>query len=287
MSSLSVIIVNYRSGDSLRACLESIVQSAAGHEFEIFVVNNDSVQDLRPVSDRSWPNTQIIQNASNLGLSVAANRAFQQSKAEFVLLLNPDIRAELNSVGSLLETMKAHPEAGMVLPQLRNTEGGLQYSCRRFYTYPTLLLRRGPWKHLFTDHPLVKYHLMQDWDHQSLAAVDWGLGAAMLVRRQAVRESTLFDERFFLYFEDVDLCLRMRRNGWKVLYSSAAVMIHEHRRDSARPLSLLAKRRHFSSLLKFLWKYRFRLDVQSATSSNSNLKRDSAATVVSQEASEQ
>ena len=102
---------------------------------------------------------------------------------------------------------------------------------------------------------------MLDWDHKSLASVDWGLGAAMLIRRSTIQDLALFDERFFLYFEDVDLCFRMRQRGWKVLYNPASIMIHHHRRDSARPGSYLARRHHFLSLMKFLWKYRFRLSV--------------------------
>jgi len=100
---------------------------------------------------------------------------------------------------------------------------------------------------------------MQDWDHASLAEVDWGLGAAMLVRRRAVTGERLFDERFFLYFEDVDLCLRLHRAGWKVVYNPVAVMTHQHRRDSAQARASRAKLRHLRSLVKFLWKYRFRL----------------------------
>jgi N-acetylglucosaminyl-diphospho-decaprenol L-rhamnosyltransferase len=265
MSLLSVIIVNYRSGGLLRGCLDSIIQSRVTCDFEIFVVNNDSVQDLSPISDRCWRNTQIIQNASNLGFGAAANQAFLQSRGEFLLLLNPDVRVGSGSIESLVETLKAYPLAGIVLPQLRNQDGSLQYSCRQFYTYRTLLLRRGPWKQVFADHPAVKRHLMQDWDHQLLSPVDWGLGAAMLVRRQAVQEATFFDERFFVYFEDVDLCLRMRRSGWQVLYNPASVMVHAHRRDSARPLSWLAKRHHLLSLMKFLWKYRFRLGSRTAS----------------------
>jgi N-acetylglucosaminyl-diphospho-decaprenol L-rhamnosyltransferase len=259
MSLLSIVIVNYRSGDLLRACLDSILRSLATQDFEILVANNDSVQDLALVLARDWPNTRIIQNDSNLGFGAAANRAFRQSTGQFLLLLNPDVRVKPSSIETLIATAEGHPEAGMVLPQLRNPDGSLQYSCRTFYTCETLFLRRGPWKRFFVSHPKVRSHLMEDWDHQSLASVDWGLGAAALVRRQAVQGTELFDERFFLYFEDVDLCLRLRLSGWQVLYNPASVMVHEHRRDSAGPWSLLAKRHHSMSLFKFLWKYRFYL----------------------------
>lgn len=259
MSLLSIIIVNYRSGALLNACLDAIAQAAPAIEPETLIVNNDPADDLSAVRARGWPRLQIIQNDCNLGFGAAANRGFQRSRGEFILLLNPDVRTGTGSIGALLETMQQNPKAGLALPQLQNPDGSLQYSCRRFYTYRTLFLRRGLWKTLFSSHPHVARHLMLDWDHQSLQPVDWGLGAAMLVRREAVQPAGLFDERFFLYFEDVDLCLRLHRTGWQVLYNPAAVMIHEHRRDSARPGSWLAKRHHFVSLTKFLWKHRFRL----------------------------
>jgi GT2 family glycosyltransferase len=151
---------------------------------------------------------------------------------------------------------------GIVLPQLRNPDGTLQYSCRRFYTWKTLWMRRGPWRRRLALHPTIQQHLMQDWDHANVADVDWGLGAAMLVRKTALPADQLFDERFFLYFEDVDLCLRLHRSGWKVAYNPTAVMIHQHRRDSAEAGALLAKLHHLRSLTKFLWKYRFQLRPQ-------------------------
>lgn len=259
MSRLSVVFVNYQSGPLLKVALDALVGSLRPGSFEILIVNNDAAADLQPVKAHNWPATRVIQNASNLGFGAAANAAYRESLGEFVLLLNPDVRAEPGAVDRLIRTLESHADAGIVLPQLRNPDGVLQYSCRQFYSYSSLMMRRGPWKPLFESHSVVKAHLMEDWDHSSLAEVDWGLGAAMLVRRGAVPQTGLFDERFFLYFEDVDLCLRMRQSGWKVLYEPAAIMIHQHRRDSARSWSILARRHHLFSLAKFLWKHRLQL----------------------------
>src|SRR5262245_39179904 len=111
MSRLSIVIVNYRSGDLLRACLDSILNSLVVQDFEILVANNDSVQDLSPILVRDWPNIQIIQNTSNLGFGAAANRAFRQSKGQFLLLLNPDVRVNPSSIETLIATAEAHPRA--------------------------------------------------------------------------------------------------------------------------------------------------------------------------------
>ncbi|PYV89063.1 MAG: hypothetical protein DMG05_14375 [Acidobacteria bacterium] len=258
MNLLSVVIVNYRSVEFLKSCLAGLFQTTPAPDGEVLVINNDITQELAPALNGTWPNVRFLQNSANLGFAAGANLGFRKSQGEFVLILNPDVLAQGRAIETLLHTLKTNPEAAIVLPRLSNPDGSLQYSCRRFYTYTTLLMRRAPFNRMFSNHPAVRNHLMLDWDHQSLAEVDWGLGAAMLVRRSAIREPFLFDERFFLYFEDVDLCLRMRQQGWKVIYNPAATLIHQHQRESA-DWNYPAKKHHFVSLIKFLWKYRFRL----------------------------
>jgi N-acetylglucosaminyl-diphospho-decaprenol L-rhamnosyltransferase len=258
MSLLSVVIVNYHSGELLQACLESLLRNGPAVDAQIFVINNGSAGEFAHLKTAGFSDLRVIQNPSNLGFGRAANIGYCSSQSEYVLLLNPDIRLETNSLESLIETLNSDPETGIVLPQLRHPDGTLQYSCRSFYSGCTLMMRRGPWKKWFSNHRLVREHLMLDWDHQSLRTVDWGLGAAMLIRRSAAGP-LLFDERFFLYFEDVDLCLRICDTGWKVLYNPNAKMVHHHQRESANSFSLKAKGRHFFSMVKFLWKYRSKL----------------------------
>ncbi len=256
MSPLSVIIVNYRSGLILPDCLDSLFKFSPPLDFDVLVINNDAASDLAQAQEQQWPRTSYIQNQANLGFAAAVNLGISRSRGEFVLLINPDIIVQPGSIQGLLDTMYSHAEAGIVMPLLRNPDGSLQYSCRRFYSYSTLLLRRAPLRRLYSNHPLVRKHLMLDWKHDSLADVDWGLGAALLIRRSAMKDCGLFDERFFLYFEDVDICLRMWRGGWRVLYNPASTMVHIHRRDSASHWLHTAKWHHFLSLVKFVRKHR-------------------------------
>ena len=258
MSLLSVVIVNYRSEDLLQSCLTSLFGNDSLVDDQIFVVNNGVPEELASFEKSAWPKLRLIQNPSNLGFGRAANRGYHSSQSEFVLLLNPDVRVEPQAVHRLLQTMQANLKAGIVLPRLKNPDGALQYSCRRFYSYQTLLMRRGPWKNRFSNHRLVRQHLMMDWDHKSLKVVDWGLGAAMMIRRSAAGRE-LFDERFFLYFEDVDLCFGIHKRGWKVLYNPDAGMVHHHLRESAKAYSLRVKGYHFLSMMKFLWKQNMEL----------------------------
>lgn len=265
MNRVSIVIVNYRSGRELASCLHSVVRNAGRLDYEIFVINNDRPEDLSPVSDLESARIHVIQNPSNRGFAAAANQGYRRARGPFLLLLNPDVRVEAGAVEILADTLQQHPDAGVVLPRLNSPDGSLQYSCRRFYTLATLLLRRAPFQRLWSKHSSLRRHLMADWDRRSLSEVDWGLGAAMLVRRAATQSNALMDERFFLYFEDVDLCKGMWDRGWKVLYNPAARMVHSHRRDSARGWRLGAKRHHLCSLLKFLWKHRLRMGRRSGT----------------------
>jgi len=118
-----------------------------------------------------------------------------------------------------------------------------------------LLFRRTPLGKVFPNHRIIRKHLMMDWDHREPREVDWGLGACMLLRKEALGGQDIFDGRFFLYFEDVDLCLRLKEEGWKVVYYPEAVMIHSHLRHSARGVLNREKWEHLKSLIKFYFKH--------------------------------
>ena len=153
MTLLSVVIVNYRSGELLNACLEALFRDIDLKDIEVFVVNNDRAADLSSVQTLRKPGVQTIQNGENVGFGAAANIGFKQSKGEFLLLLNPDVVVRPGAVKLLLEAMQSRPEVGIALPQLRNPDDSLQYSCRRFYTWSALWMRRGPWRRRLASHP--------------------------------------------------------------------------------------------------------------------------------------
>lgn len=262
MPSLLIILVNYHSSEELRACLKSLQDSPLRRcSSEILVANNDRESAVSPWLAREFPWARLIQNRRNLGFSVAVNRGVKAHPSEAVLVMNPDVRVVPGTLDRLFATLQENPRAAIVAPKLQNPDGTLQYSCRRFYTGPALLFRRFPFNRLYPNHPSVRSHLMLEWDHQELREVDWALGGALLVRREATGEGPLFDPRFFLYFEDVDLCLRMKKAGWQVLYDPRAVMVHGHKRDSAGRLFHSAKRHHLVSLIHFLHKHRFHLGI--------------------------
>jgi N-acetylglucosaminyl-diphospho-decaprenol L-rhamnosyltransferase len=251
---LSIVIVHYRTPEALARLIASLREANPSGVREILVVNH-SDEPLEPILAGSpWP-ARLLTPGTNGGYARGVNAGIRAADAsDDVLVLNPDIRVEPGSIETLRRVADAHPKAGILAPKLLNPDGTLQLSARRFYNWKTLILRRIPLGPLVTKSRTLRDHVMADWDHADTRAVDWVLGAAMLVRRPAMRDVGLMDERYFLYFEDVDWCQRMGRHGYEVLYVPEARMHHDYARQSAqlRPRSLRA---HAAGLLRFTEKW--------------------------------
>ena len=210
---LSVIIISFNTRELLLSCLSAIDRELGEVEHEVVVVDNASTDGSAGAASASFPGVKVIANQENLGFARAANKGFRATTGRYVLLLNPDVTVNGASVQSTVAFMEGTPDAGLLLPKLLNPDGTLQLSCRTFYNLEVMMLRRTPLGRLFPDSRAVREHLMADWDHADTREVDWGLGAAMFIRRAAVKDGALFDERYFLYFEDVDLCLELKVGG--------------------------------------------------------------------------
>jgi GT2 family glycosyltransferase/lipopolysaccharide/colanic/teichoic acid biosynthesis glycosyltransferase len=250
----SVVIVHYRTPDLLRNCLSSL-RGEIDAGLEVVVVDNDS-GPLRPDwLATEFPTVSLLAQPRNVGYSRAVNLGIQSSRGVYVLILNPDIVVHPGAVDALVRSAIANPEVGIVAPKLLNPDGTLQHSCRRFYDLQTFVYRRTFLGKLRPNSTVLRRHMMLDFDHAGPRVVDWVLGGAMLVRRAAVDEVGGMDERFFLYFEDVDWCYRMHRRGWRVLYDPAAVMVHHHRRDSARKPLGKSFFSHLMSVVRFYEKW--------------------------------
>jgi hypothetical protein len=256
---LSIAIVNYNTKGYLEECLTSLSQYPPCCSFEILVVDNASKDGSVDMARERFPTVRLLENAENVGYAAAINRALRESTGEFLLVLNPDVRVTEGSVDALLAFMRAQPRAGIAGSKLLNADGTLQYSCRTFYTLKIMLYRRTFLGRVFKDSPVVRRHLMMDWDHNSVREVDWVLGACLMVRRSAVEEVGPADERFFLYLEDVDWCFRMKSRGWGVYYCPDSVMYHHYRRDSAKDFFGPGVRAHLASAFRFYEKWNMAL----------------------------
>jgi GT2 family glycosyltransferase len=255
MPDLTVVVVYYNDRAELNTCLDSLQAGCHGLDRELFVVDNSPSQELNADVLRGHVAAELIQPGRNLGLARATNLALKTARGRYYLCLNPDVVASEGSAAKLVEYADAHPKIGIVAAKLTNSDGTLQYSCRRFYSLAHILVRRTVFRALLPADKIDADHLMHDYDHETPADVDWVLGSCLLVRSEAVRHVGPMDPRFFLYFEDVDWCYRMHRAGWRVVYYPEAVMVHAHRRESASRGWGLQKRAHMKSFVQFHMKH--------------------------------
>jgi GT2 family glycosyltransferase/lipopolysaccharide/colanic/teichoic acid biosynthesis glycosyltransferase len=252
---LSIVIVGYNSLPELRECLSSVRAAAVKLRLETLLIDNASEDDTVTVMGVDYPEVRVIANSLNVGYSRAVNQGIAEAEAPYVLVLNPDIVVLPGSIERLLSFMKEHPDAGIAGSKLLNPDDTLQHSCRRFYTFRTLVLRRTFLGSIFRKSRAISDHLMLEFDHDTSRQVDWVIGACMMVRKKALEDIGGMDERFFLYFEDVDWCYRAWQSGWKVFYVADSVMKHRHTRDSARPGLTKQSLIHGLSMIHFYEKW--------------------------------
>lgn len=226
---LAVVIVNFNSGDHLRGCLSSLSAALEGAPAEVVVVDNCSTDDsVRRASEAPVEaplETRWIFSERNAGFAAAANRGVAATSAPFVFLLNPDGVARPGSLARLIRAAQERPRTGAIGPRVVNSDGSLQASCRVIPDLPTAVGHAFLGLIVPSNRFTRRYHL-HDWDHLTEREVDWVSGSAVLLRREAFDEVGGFDERFFMYVEDLDLCDRLRGAGWRVIYYPGAEVMH-------------------------------------------------------------
>ncbi len=218
MNGLDIVITSYRTRDLLIACLDSLRQYAPAMPLRITVTDNASDDGSVELVRERYPEVTLLTSDTNRGFGAATNRALRRLEHETVLLLNADTQVTPGCLDRLLAHFDRHPEIGMVGPAHVSPSGQPQLTAGPRPT-PTSEIRRA-WRH----HQLrAATHTTTN---QTPLAVAWISGSAMLVRREVLRRAGLFDENFFLYFEDIDLCLRTRAAGYGVHHLSEAVVVH-------------------------------------------------------------
>ena len=249
---LSIVIVNFNTEKLLAQCLDSIYASAPDLKLEIIVVDNAS--SGFQAFPKVYPGIKVIRNRANLGFARANNQGLNEACGDFVLFLNPDTEVTKGSLEKMIGYIRNNPGIGILGPKLVYPDGSLQLSCRRFYTLRAIILSRIPVFKLVFGSKARDEHLMADWGHDRVKDVDWVLGACILASRSELLELGGFDQAYRLYFEDVDLCYRMKNKGLRIIYYPDSVIIHHHRRESAKLFSRKAFP-HIAGALRFFRKY--------------------------------
>ncbi|MEK7160741.1 MAG: glycosyltransferase family 2 protein [Patescibacteria group bacterium] len=259
---LSVLITHFKTPDLLRLCLNSINSTTANLEKEIIVLDSAADSETEEWLINDFPAAKYRAFKKNLGYAKMINIGLTQARGDFILILNADLIVEKGAIEKMLDFMLVNTRVGLVAPRLLNFNGTVQDSCFRWHHWLTVIYRRT-WLGLTRrgKRELERF-IIKISDSAASQAVDWVLGAAMLVRQSAVTQVGLMDERFFLYFEDTDWCRRFWLADWQVVYLTEALMHHYHGRLSKRTSGLadIFFNRytwiHIVSALKYFWKYR-------------------------------
>jgi N-acetylglucosaminyl-diphospho-decaprenol L-rhamnosyltransferase len=244
----TAIVVSYDSAAWIRRCLRSL------EGVTTIVVDNASHDDSARIVGEEFPHVRLVVRSRNGGFAVAVNEAAGLAPDEDLLLVNPDAQLRAASLGVLEAYLDAHPRVGIVVPRLINPDGSIQHNARTFPTPWTMLARRSPFGRMPVGRRILSDHLLAERLPAVSRPIQSAIGAVMLVRRAAIREVGLLDERIFLYGEDWDWCYRMWAARWEVHIEPAAVIEHEYERKSRRTLDMrsAAVRHHWASAIKLI-----------------------------------
>ncbi|HWS56711.1 MAG TPA: glycosyltransferase family 2 protein [Pyrinomonadaceae bacterium] len=249
---LSIVVVNWNGGPLLGRCVESVAARPPSVDFEVIVVDNasadDSVARMREGEGAralaAAGRLRVVENEDNRGFGRANNQAFGLTRAPLLFLLNPDTEVTPGAVDRLIATVRSGPRVGAAGPKLLNADGSLQVSVWRNPPAAWEMLLTGLRLHRLLPRRVRGELLLADhWDYSRRRAVEMLSGAAVLVRREVVDEVGGFDERFHMYGEDNEWCLRMVRAGWELVFEPEAVVMHHGAASSLKRWDELEKRR--------------------------------------------
>jgi N-acetylglucosaminyl-diphospho-decaprenol L-rhamnosyltransferase len=243
---VSAVIVSYNVADLVLECIASL--RTDGVE-QVVVVDNASSDGSVETLRRREPEVEVVALSRNLGYGTAANRGVARTTAPYVAVMNPDVVVEPGSTKALVDALDGDPGLAVVGPRVESPGGDLYPSVR---TFPDLADAAGHafFHFVWPANPFSRRYRMLDWDHAAAADVDWVAGNHFLVRRRAWDEVGGFDESFFMYMEDVDLCWRLRRAGWRTGYEPAARVTHAIGRSTDQtPYRMILA--HHRSLLRY------------------------------------
>lgn len=258
---LSLIITHYKTPSLLRRCLDSLKNLNNEVSCEIFVCDSEFEQKTKEMILKDYPWARYLPFKKNVGYGRLVNAGIKKAKGEYYLVLNADIIVNINGIKKMVEYLKQHNDIGILGPKLVNIDGTFQPSCFRWYNFFIVLARRTSFKKTKLGKKFLAHFLMEDYDKKEPRNVDWLMGSAMLMRAAAIKKVGAMDPRFFMYFEDVDLCRRIWEGGYRVVYFPEAQFIHHHLKSSDTKAGILdifknrLTRIHILSYLKYSLKW--------------------------------
>jgi len=241
---LSIIIVTHNSEKYILNCLNSIAKAIQNIKHEFFIIDNDSKDQTKTLIKQFSNSLVLAENKANLGFAKAINMVLERTSGEIVLLVNPDVIIKSDSLWPIIDFIRSNPNVGICGCKLLNEDGSLQYSKGSFPTLFSTISRMILPKHM------RKYHLR---GYNKGGECDWVTGAFMMIRREMFKEVGPLDEKYFMYYEDVDYCLGARKRGWLTYYfpKISAYHLNPHARSKRNHSPFLEKEIRKSQLLFF------------------------------------
>jgi len=229
---VAVVIVNYQSYEELHGCLTSIEQACGSAA--VVIVDHESRQDEADRLTARFPDVQLLRVAGNDGFAAGVNKGVRATSSPFILLLNPDCVVEAEAICRLTGWLERHPDVAVAGPRIRNADGTVQASARRFPDFTTAIAGRSSWlTRVLPGNPMSRRNLpARDPGDTTPVDVDWVSGACLCVRREAFDAAGGLDEGFFLYWEDADFCRRLKHAGWRTMFVPTAGAVHVGGRSS-------------------------------------------------------
>ncbi len=260
---LSITLVNYNQKYFPRMCVESLKQSKTNFDYEIIVLDNNSKDesvDYLKKAEKAG-DIKLIQSHKNLGFGRGHNLAAKNAKGEYILILNLDITMPPDALQKLINYIEANQEIGILAPKLIYHNGHVQESCRRDMSFTDLIIKRTPLKHIPFLKKRCDMYLMKDFNHSKTQDVDLLVGAFLLMPKKVFDEVGGFDERYFLFMEDFDLCKTVREKGYRVVYYPEVEAVHYHKRLSGGSIFGQFTKKvfwtHVISSIKYFMKWKF------------------------------
>jgi GT2 family glycosyltransferase len=245
MLDLSVSVVSYRTPALLRQCLSALSAERSNLALEVTVVDNAPDDSSADMVEAEFPWVRVMRNPRNIGFGAGHNQALREASGRHVLVLNSDAAPEAGALRTLVEFLDANLRVAVAGPKLRYPDGSVQPSRRRFPTAATLFVESTQLQRFWPGNPALGRYYVADRSDDEPQEVDWLVGACLCVRAAAIADVGLFDERFFMYSEELDWCRRFRAAGWLVAYVPQARVVHLE--GGSTRLDLAARDRQFQA----------------------------------------
>jgi len=253
---ISIIIVNWKVKDLLQKCINSILKYKGNYRIEIFVVDNNSEDGSVEMIRDNYPEVILKALDENIGFGAANNIAIKEARADYIFLLNPDTEITSDFLDNIFTYSRNNPGISIIGPRIINDDGSGQDSIRRFPDLISQVLILLKLRNLLKNNSFINNYLCKDFDYSKEQFVDQIMGAAMFIHKSVIDKIGVFDEKFFIWFEEVDLCKRAQNFGIKIKYFPGAIISH-HGGESFSKANILKKQKMFNkSLLVYFSKHK-------------------------------